>query len=179
MNIDAFLTNNDITQSFHCKYYHDPSRWNEASVEIKKAISALPWSDYIKYMDDEGKISININNLPTDAGGLYLFFIQGQTLPTSERYLAYVGRALYTRTENIQKRVKRYLWESTSPQGRPKISRLFRHWKDYLYIKYCYTKDNDLIKAGEATLINAILPPFNSELPDKIEYKKPTKAFDI
>ena len=36
---------------------------------------------------------------------------------------------------------------------------------------------NDLIKAGEATLINAILPPFNSDLPEKIEFKEPQKAF--
>ena len=92
-------------------------------------------------------------------------------------YLAYVGRAYYTEKENIRKRVKRYLWESTSKKGRPKIARLFRHWKDYLYIKFCYTTDNDLIEAGEATLIRAILPPFNSELPDSIIYKEPQKAF--
>ena len=115
--------------------------------------------------------------MPNDAGGLYLFFIQGQTLPSSEMYLAYVGRALYTDSENIQKRVRRYLWESTYIKGRPKIKRLFRHWKNYLYVKFCYTKDNKLIEDGEKTIIRAILPPFNSDLPDKIEYKDPIKAF--
>lgn len=92
-------------------------------------------------------------------------------------YLAYVGRALYTDSENIQKRIRRYLWESTYIKGRPKIKRLFRHWKNYLYVKFCYTKDNKLIEDGEKTIIRAILPPFNSDLPDKIEYKDPIKAF--
>lgn len=177
MNIDAFIEADDRTPAFHCKYYHDPERWNEASPKIKSEINALPWSDYIKYLSEDGTLSTGLNALPNDAGGLYLFFIQGQTLPSSEMYLAYVGRALYTDSENIQKRVRRYLWESTYIKGRPKIKRLFRHWKNYLYVKFCYTKDNKLIEDGEKTIIRAILPPFNSDFPDKIEYKDPIKAF--
>ena len=177
MNIDAFIETDDRTPAFHCKYYHDPERWNEASPKIKSEINALPWSDYIKYLSEDGTLSTGLNALPNDAGGLYLFFIQGQTLPSSEMYLAYVGRALYTDSENIQKRIRRYLWESTYIKGRPKIKRLFRHWKNYLYVKFCYTKDNKLIEDGEKTIIRAILPPFNSDLPDKIEYKDPIKAF--
>lgn len=177
MDIDAFINANDQSLVYQCTYYHDPERWKEASVETKKAINSLSWSGYIKYIGDDGKVSNRLDELPSDEGGLYLFFIQGPTLPSSEMYLAYVGRALCTEGENIRKRVKRYLWESTSKSGRPKIARLFRHWKDFLYIRYCSTKDNTLIKAGEATLIRAILPPFNSELPDSITYKEPKKAF--
>lgn len=177
MDIDAFINANDQTLVYQCKYYHDPVRWNKAPSEIKKAINELPWSDYIKYLDNDGKVSPRLDQLPNDAGGLYLFFIQGPTLPSSEMYLAYVGRALYTESENIRKRVKKYLWESTYKNGRPKIARLFRHWKNYLYIRFCFTTDNTLIEAGEATLIRAILPPFNSDLPDNIKYKKPQKAF--
>lgn len=177
MDIEAFINANDQSLVYQCTYYHDPERWKEASVETKKVINSLSWSDYIKYIGDDGKVSNRLDELPSDEGGLYLFFIQGPTLPSSEMYLAYVGRALCTESENIRKRVKRYLWESTSKSGRPKIARLFRHWKDFLYIRYCSTKDNTLIKAGEATLIRAILPPFNSELPDSITYKEPKKAF--
>ncbi len=176
-DIDNFITSNDRLKIYDCIYYHDPSLWNDASLEVKKAIANLSWSDYIKYLDNNGELSKELNILPNNAGGLYLFFIQGTTIPSSERYLVYVGRALYTKSENIQKRVKRYLWESTYIHGRPKIARLFRHWKDYLYIRFCSTTDNKLTEAGEATLINAILPPFNSDLPDKIEYKEPQKAF--
>lgn len=177
MDIDAFVTNNDQTRVYECKYYHDPSLWKEASLVVKTAIQSLTWSDYIKYLDSEGKLSKELDNLPNNSGGLYLFFIQGTTVPASEKYLAYIGRAKYTDSENIQKRVKRYLWESNQKQCRPKIARLFRLWKDFLYIRFCSTTDNDLITAGESTLINAILPPFNSDLPDSIIYKEPQKAF--
>ena len=177
MDIDAFINANDQSLVYQCTYYHDPKRWQDASLETKKALNRLSWSDYIKYIGDDGKVSRKLDEMPSDEGGLYLFFIQGPTLPSSEMYLAYVGRALCTETENIQKRIKRYLWESNSKAGRPKIKRLFRHWKEFLYIRYCSTKDNTLIKAGESTLIRAILPPFNSILPDKITYKEPINAF--
>lgn len=177
MDIDAFVTNNDQTRVYECKYYYDPSQWEEASSKVKTSIQNLTWSDYIKYIDSEGNVSKELDVLPNDAGGLYLFFIQGTTIPFSEKYLAYIGRAKYTSTENIRKRVKRYLWESNQKQCRPKIARLFRLWKDYLYIRFCSCTDNDLITAGESTLINAILPPFNSDLPEKICFKEPQKAF--
>lgn len=178
MNIDAFINTDDNVLTYHCKYYHDPARWNEASLTVKKQINELPWSDYIKYLDKEGHVSSELDQiLPQNAGGIYLFFIQGQTIPSCEMYLAYIGRAFFTGSENIKKRVKRYLWESRYSKGRPKIARLFKHWKDYLYIKFCYTTDNALIEAGESTLIRAILPPFNSDLLDKIIFKEPKKAF--
>jgi len=177
MDIDAFIQSNDQSLVYQCTYYHDPERWQEASLETKMALNKLSWSDYIKYIGDDGRVSRKLDEIPSDEGGLYLFFIQGPTLPSSEMYLAYVGRALCTGSENIRKRIKRYLWESNSKAGRPKIKRRFRHWKDFLYIRYCSTKDNMLIKAGESTLIRAILPPFNSELPDKITYKEPIDAF--
>ena len=122
MDIDAFVTNNDQTRVYECKYYHDPSLWKEASLVVKTAIQSLTWSDYIKYLDSEGKLSKELDNLPNNSGGLYLFFIQGTTVPASEKYLAYIGRAKYTDSENIQKRVKRYLWESNQKQCRPKIA---------------------------------------------------------
>lgn len=178
MDIDAFIQRNDQTMTYQFTYYHDPVRWNAVSDDIKTTINSLPWSDFIKYLDNEGKVSKELNKLPKDAGGFYLFFIQGPTLPPSEKYLVYIGRAFCTDKENIRKRVKHYLWESTSKRGRPKIARLFLHWKNYLYIRYCSTKDNDLIEKGEATLIYAVLPPFNSDLPDKkVVFKEPTSAF--
>lgn len=177
MDIEAFINKNDQTLVYQCICFHDPNLWKEASMETKDAINGLSWSDYIKYIGKDGKVSKEIDKLPKDAGGLYLFFIQGTTLPSSEKYLAYIGRALYTDKENIRKRVKRYLWESSSKYGRPKIIRLFKHWKDYLYIRFCSSTDNELIKKGESTLIRAILPPFNSDLPDKINFKEPREAF--
>lgn len=176
-DIDNYIDSNDRIRTYVITYYHDTSLWDEAPEDTKNAVINLTWSDYIKYLDNNGKRSKDLNLLPKDAGGLYLFFIQGTTIPAAEKYLVYVGRAYYTDKENIRKRVKRYLWESTAKQGRPKIARLFRLWKDHLYIRFCATTDNGLIEAGESALIRAILPPFNSTLPDRIEYKRPQKAF--
>lgn len=75
MGIDAFLNKNDQTLVYQCIYYHDPNRWNEASACTKNAINGLLWSDYIKYLGQDGKVSKEIDKLPKDAGGLYLFFI--------------------------------------------------------------------------------------------------------
>lgn len=177
MDIEAFVNINDQTMVYQLKYYHDPSRWNEVSEDVKNSINELVWSDYIKYLDERGKVSKELNQLPSDTGGFYLFFIRGITLPSSEKYLAYIGRAYYTKSENLRKRVKRYLWESTYKHGRPKIARLFKHWKKYLYIRYCSTDDNELIERGEASLIYAVLPPFNTDIPDKVVFKEPQKAF--
>lgn len=176
MNRDSYLSKYYHSKIYDCTYYLDPTRWQKTPNDMLKIIQKQTWSDYIKYLDSKGNLSEALNQLPEDEGGLYMFFIQGQTLPEVEMYPAYIGRALHTDEQNIQKRVKCYLRESKGNK-RPKIIQLFECWKDYLYIKYYHTTDNDLIETEEKLLIRAILPPFNSEIPDKISFKKPRKAF--
>ena len=120
MDIDAFVTSNDQTRVYECKYYHDPSLWKGASLVVKTAIQSLTWSNYIKYLDSEGKLSKELDDLPNNSGGLYLFFIQGTTVPASEKYLAYIGRAKYTDTENIQKRVKGIYGKASKSNAAPR-----------------------------------------------------------
>lgn len=177
MNRGAFISEHDENRIYGCDYFLDPNRWKEYPNEIKKVLKDEEWSEYIKYLDKNGNLSSMIDSLPDTEGGFYIFFIQGQTLPSSEMYLAYIGRAQCTDNQNIRKRVKRYLWESKQEDGRPKIKQLFRNWKDFLYIKYFHTQNNKLIERGEKELIRAILPPFNDEIPDSIDFKKPQKAF--
>lgn len=177
MNIDAFVNANDSARIYECTYYHDPTRWNSIPKDTKEILNSQKWSGYIKYLDPEGNVSDAIKNLPNNEGGIYIFFIQGPTLPSAEMYIAYIGRALFTDGQNIKKRVSQYNRESKRNNARPKISRLFRHWKDYLYVKYFSTKDNELIQQGESALIKAILPPFNDDIPEKIEFKQARKAF--
>lgn len=176
MNRDSFLSKYKESYLYLCPYFLDPNRWGKSSKEILKSLQEQLWSDYIKYLDDDGNLSEELNQLPENEGGIYMFFIQGQTLPKFEMYPAYIGRALHTDDQNIQKRVKCYLRESKGNK-RPKIIDLFESWKDFLYIKYFHTSDNYLIETGEKVLIRAILPPFNSEIPDSIIYKEPQKAF--
>ena len=176
MNRDSFLSKYKESFLYLCPYFLDPNRWAKTPQIILDSLRKQSWSDYIKYLDNNGNLSEELNSLPENEGGIYMFFIQGQTLPELEMYPAYIGRALSTEDQNIQKRVKRYLWESKQKK-RPKIIDLYESWKDYLYIRYFHTSDNDLIETGEKALIRSILPPFNSEIPDRIKFKTPQKAF--
>lgn len=136
------------------------------------------WSKLIKYLDkDNNDISPEINSIPNNKGGVYIFFIVGPTLPFIERYIAYIGRAQFTSYQNIRKRVKEYLHESNRVNGRPKIAELFKHWKNYLYLMYFESVDNEQIVQLEGCLIHSILPPFNDDIPYKIKIKTPQKAF--
>lgn len=53
---------------------------------------------------------------------------------------------------------------------------MIREWGPYLYIKYIEMTDNDTIKALEKKLINALVPPFNDEIPNKT-IKRAVDAF--
>ena len=176
MNRDSFLSKYRQSSLYLCQYFLDPNRWDVVPSEIRDTLRKQAWSNYIKYLDADGNLSKELDLLPENEGGIYMFFIQGQTLPEFEMYPAYIGRALCTEGQNIQKRVKCYLRESRG-KNRPKIINLFESWKDFLYIKYFHTSDNALIDVGEKVLIRSILPPFNSEIPDRIKFKTPKKAF--
>ena len=115
--------------------------------------------------------------MPKDCGGIYVFFVLGKNLPFCEHYLAYVGRVRFTDHENLRNRLKQYLPESRRNDGkRPKLKKLFRHWKEHLYIRYYKSTDNDFIDEGESALIKAILPPFNTDMPN-YTIKQPENAF--
>ena len=111
------------------------------------------------------------------ACGIYMFFIQGPTLPFIERYIAYIGRAQFTDSQNIRKRANEYFPESQRADSRPKIANMFKHWKPYLYFQYFPCKDNSIIQRCEANLIHAIIPPFNDDIPDRIIVQNPQNAF--
>ena len=160
MDINAFVERNDDIKKYDCLYYLHPKLWNDNLLITSKLHS----------------MSEGIKNLPKDYGGIYVFFIQGLSLPFCERYLAYVGRAQCTRNESLRSRLKSYLKESQKPNGRTRIIRLFNYWKDHLYIRYFKSQDNEFIKQSESALIQAILPPFNTEL-TQYQIKAPQKAF--
>ena len=85
-DIDNYIDSNDRIRTYVITYYHDTSLWDEAPEDAKNAVINLTWSGYIKYLDNNGKRSKDLNLLPKDAGGLYLFFIQGTTIPAAEKY---------------------------------------------------------------------------------------------
>lgn len=177
MKTSAYLQKYDQTKLFDVTYYLDHERWSACHKATAPFLNEDGWSDYIKYLDENGNISIDVRNITKEHGGIYIFFIQGDTLPFCEKYLAYIGRAQTTDRQSVGKRLCEYLSESRKESSRPLISRLFRHWKDKLYVRYFQSDDNNFIVNGESALIKSIFPPFNDDMPESIVLKEPQKAF--
>lgn len=177
MKIPAYIQKYDHTKLFDVTYYLDPERWSACHEATAQFVNEDGWSDYIKYLDENGNISMAVRNITREHGGIYVFFIQGGTLPFCEKYLAYIGRAQSTENQSVGKRLCEYLRESQKESSRPLIPRLFKYWKDNLYVRYFQSDDNTFIVNGESALIKSILPPFNDDIPESIVLKEPQKAF--
>lgn len=178
MKTDAFITKFEENRTYERSYYMNPARWEEAIGHIPEIQDVAQWTTPVKYMDSTNThVSDNIKELPEDTGGIYMFFIQGPTLPFIERYIAYIGRAQYTESQNIRKRANEYFAESQRTNSRPKIANMFKHWKPYLFFQYFPCRDNSIIQRCEANLIHAIIPPFNDDIPDRIIVQNPQNAF--
>lgn len=137
------------------------NEWQDFPEELKGIVNR-PWSE-IKYFDGD-TLNPEINTIPNNCGGIYLFCIKPNVIPDVHLYLAYIGRAQKTPYQNLRKRVKEYATED----DRPKICELKRHWGSYLYLRYLPmpNEDNNCIKRLEKELIKAILPPFNDRYPE-------------
>ena len=124
-----------------------------------------------EYATNDG-ISDAIKDIPSDTGGIYLFFIKGITLPFFERHIVYIGRCHFSASQNINKRAKEYFTDK-----RPKIRNLFKRWGQYVYYRYYPDTNNKKIDENEVMLIRAIKPDFNEEIPDKLDPQLPISAF--
>lgn len=155
----------------------NPKFWEDFDQNMKKSLySSFQWNE-IKFLDENKELHKNINNVPTDFGGIYLFVAKPNILSDAHYYLLYVGRARKTNNQNLRKRCKEYFNE-IKKEKRPLIHRMLNTWGDYLYIRYIPLADNDEINRIEAELINRLLPPFNYEIPDK-KIRDAVKAFSI
>ena len=173
MRKDAFLIENEEDKKFDITYYHNPKHWVDNKVDNDNPITQESnWSEEIKYYDGD-KVSQQIDRLPKDTGGIYMYYLKGINLPFIEKYIVYIGRCHYTKnTQYIRKRAKEY-----DSEKRPEIVRMKKHWKDYLYYRYFPETNNDQIDKDEVFLIRAIRPPFNTEIPDRIDVQVSTNAF--
>jgi hypothetical protein len=151
--------------TFPFKLY--PKNWEDFKID-KEFINALHWNE-VKFLNDQGNdFSNEIKNLPNNRGGIYIFIIKSEVLPSISEYLAYIGRALYTDTHSLRVRCRRYLTEYLNEKERPKITTLMKLFGNRLYLKYTIIEKNELIVELEAELINSLLPPFNDQVPDII-----------
>lgn len=95
----AFVADDDENLKHEVLYYHNPSRWKDNILPIDDPIrDENKWSVEFKYLNtDNSDISNDIKALPTNTGGLYIFFLKGVNLPFFESHILYIGRCEVTK----------------------------------------------------------------------------------
>ncbi len=132
----------------------------------------------IKYLNDNGSaFNEEVDNLPSDMGGLYLFYIKCVIIKGITEFPFYIGRAQLTEGQNIKKRVKEYFQKYSRDDERTKIYRMLNLWGKDLHVAYYPLPDNDVIVNLERDIINSLLLPMNDLIPDKT-IKQAIKAFE-
>lgn len=131
----------------------------------------------IKYLNvNADGLDPSIENIPDNKGGLYIFYVKCEIISGITEYPLYIGRAQFTEYQNLKKRVKEYFQKFAKNNERPKITRMFKYWAKELYLAYITIDGNDEVKDLEKHLINSLLLPMNTEIPDT-EVKQAIKAF--
>lgn len=130
-----------------------------------------------KYLNSTGKgFHKDVDLIPNNSGGLYLFFVKCKIITGLTEYPLYIGRAQYTGGQNLRKRVKEYFQKYSNNTERPKIYRMLRYWGKELYVAYYPLATNAAIVNVERDIINSLLLPMNDAIPDQ-KIKKAIKAF--
>ena len=102
-----------------------------------------------------------ISNIPRRPG-IYSLVVQPGIAKHSEcSYLMYIGKAEVT----LQDRFRKYFYERDDPVGRPKILELLNRYDGYVHFYCSIIEERERIKDIEDALINAFLPPCNTDLP--------------
>lgn len=131
----------------------------------------------IKYLNDNcDDFGQDINLLPNDTGGIYLFSIKCDIIKGLTDFPVYIGRAQQTKGQNLRKRCREYFTKFAREDERPKITRMINIWGDSLFLSFKPLDDNDELIDYEQKLINSLLLPFNDIIPDK-ETSQAIKAF--
>ncbi|WP_027385164.1 GIY-YIG nuclease family protein [Chryseobacterium gregarium] len=130
-----------------------------------------------KYLNDTNDgLNSNISTIPSDHGGLYLFYLNCKTIIGITEMPLYIGRAQFSEHQNLRKRVKEYFFKYSKNNERPKITKMFKYWSADLYLAYYVLNQNEDVVSIEKKLINSLLLPMNDEIPDQ-ETRQAIKAF--
>jgi len=157
------------------KFIMSTELWNRFIIE-DLGINYNNWLK-VKYFD-----GVNLHNeverIPIDKGGIYVFLIKCPIIPECGTYIMYVGSAQKTSNTNIKNRISQYFSNYTNNRERAKITRLFDKWKDYIYLAVLpLDNENNIILEVEKCLIDTLLPPCNSKLYNA-EVKRKVSAFN-
>ncbi|SEF67199.1 GIY-YIG nuclease family protein [Sphingobacterium lactis] len=129
---------------------------------------------YLNVLNND--LNDNINNIPDNKGGLYLFYLNCQTIIGITEMPLYIGRAQFTENQNLRKRIKEYFQKFIKSNERPKITKMFKYWAEDLNIAYYVIEENEDIRSIEKKIINSLLLPMNDVIPDQ-EIRVAKKAF--
>ena len=152
--------------------------WDSFDESIKSALHLnYNWQE-VKLLDENGCVNNEINTVPNDSGGIYIFMAKPCILPDFHNYLMYIGKSSKTESRSLRIRLREYFYEKENINKRPKVRRMLNEWGKYLYIRYLPLCgfENSMIERIESELINKILPPFNDIIPDKT-IRNVVKAF--
>jgi len=133
----------------------------------------------VKYLDATSSgLNAEVDTIPNDVGGLYLFYVPCRVVPGITEFPFYIGRAQKTDSQNIRKRVKEYFQHFARDNERPKIYRMLKVWGPQLRLAYYPLPTNQTIVNLEKDIINSLLLPMNDQIPDK-EIKAAITAFEL
>lgn len=174
MLTSAFELGEKLNNQLVSYYLHKPlwEKYNYPNLNL----NFNNW-EKIKYLNENGDgFSDEIEKVPNNKGGLYLFFVKCEIITGITEYPFYIGRAQLTEHQNLKKRVKEYFQKFSRSDERPKITKMFNYWSKELHLAYFTLDDNDDVIELEKQLINYLLFPMNDEIPDKV-IKQAIKAF--
>ena len=164
-------------ESFQNTYIMAPELWGRFDISDLSDVDFTLWETF-KLMNNEGTgFSDNVNQLPTDTGGIYIYAIENGIVPGCGSYIMYVGMASKTQKENLRYRVKAYQDEIGDSFERERIHRLFSKWGKYVHVHYLPIRaKRDTIFEVETRLIGALTPPCNADIRAK-SVKRAVRAF--
>lgn len=176
MQNSAFQLGKDINNKKVMYRLHQPL-WVKHDFSVLD-LNIHKWTT-IKYLNGDGTdLNEQINEIPNNRGGLYLFCIKCNIIPGITDYPVYIGRAMHTEHQSLRKRCKEYYLKYAREDERPLITKMIGFWGNDLFLSYYELEKNDEIEDYERMLINSLLLPFNTIIPDK-EISQAVKAFDL
>lgn len=150
--------------SYQMTFILSPELWEKFNLEGIN-VDYSKWAR-VKMMDADKELSDEINRIPNDCGGIYVYVIVSPIIPNGGNYLMYIGKATKTESENLRARVRTYKKQFGEKYNRPKLHNMFTKWGEYVYVYYLPMKSSAAdIKEIEDRLIAAYgRPPCNKEI---------------
>ncbi len=138
----------------------DLEKWNDIDPKIEAVVQGN-WES-VKFLNDQGDaLNQDMDNIPDNQGGIYMFLLKPNIIPNKHIYILYIGRARRKMEYSLRKRCKTYLTDS-----RQMIAYMREVWGRDLYIDYLPLNDDELIEQVERELLRVIIPPCNTQIPE-------------